>query len=171
MFVEKPTNVKWPIKIWVEEKGKIEESCLEQAYHLANLPFLHKWVCLMPDTHTGKGMPIGGVIATDGVVIPNAVGVDIGCGMIFTATNIKAASLDGIMTGNGSLLQAIISKIMREIPVGYNRYKQPQVSNVLDEALQHTERYDANEELMPLLKDAYYQVGTLGGGNHFIDLQ
>ena len=78
MFVIYQKNMKKPIRVWLENVEQIEESCLEQAYHLADLPFLHKWVCLMPDTHTGKGMPIGGVIATKDVIIPNAVGVDIG---------------------------------------------------------------------------------------------
>ena len=59
----------YPIKIWLEKEQDLEESCLEQALHLAQLPFLHKWVCLMPDTHTGMGMPIGGVIAAKGAVI------------------------------------------------------------------------------------------------------
>jgi len=77
MFVIYNEKTRKPIKVWLENIDQIEESCLEQAYHLADLPFIHKWVCLMPDTHTGKGMPIGGVIATKGVIIPNAVGVDI----------------------------------------------------------------------------------------------
>ena len=88
MFVIYQKNMKKPIRVWLENVEQIEESCLEQAYHLADLPFLHKWVCLMPDTHTGKGMPIGGVIATKDVIIPNAVGVDIGCGMNFVSTNL-----------------------------------------------------------------------------------
>ena len=57
MFVIYQKNMKKPIRVWLENVEQIEESCLEQAYHLADLPFLHKWVCLMPDTHTGKGMP------------------------------------------------------------------------------------------------------------------
>ena len=76
MFVIYNDKTKFPIKTWLSGMDKLEESCLEQAYHLSNLPFLHKWVCLMPDTHTGMGMPIGGVIAAKDVVIPNAVGVD-----------------------------------------------------------------------------------------------
>ncbi len=89
MFVIYNDKTNFPIKTWLSGIDKIEESCIEQAYHLSNLPFIHKWVCLMPDTHTGKGMPIGGVIAAKNVIIPNAVGADIGCGMVFTATNIK----------------------------------------------------------------------------------
>ena len=88
MFVLSDESGKWPVRVWLEKKEDIEESCLLQASHLAELPFLHKWVCLMPDTHTGKGMPIGGVIAAKNVLIPNAVGVDIGCGMAWTGTNV-----------------------------------------------------------------------------------
>ena len=76
---------KKPIKAWLPD-GYIEDECLKQAINLSNLPFICKHVALMPDTHSGYGMPIGGVIATDGVVIPNAVGVDIGCGMAYAET-------------------------------------------------------------------------------------
>ena len=86
MFVIYDENTKFPVKVWLSGIDRIEDTCIEQAYHLANLPFLHKWACLMPDTHTGKGMPIGGVIAAKDVIIPNAVGVDIGCGMIAART-------------------------------------------------------------------------------------
>ena len=171
MFVMYNEKVKRPIKIWVEKETDIEESCLEQAFHLANLPFIHKWVALMPDTHTGKGMPIGGVIATEGVIIPNAVGADIGCGMIFTPTNIKLQDIKEIKTGNGSLIQAIVGDILRNIPVGYNRHKTKQPSVVLDKAVSNMELYAENKELVPLIEDGYFQVGTLGGGNHFIELQ
>ena len=125
MFVLYDENTRWPVKVWLKGKEDLEENCLEQAYHLSNLPFIYKWVCLMPDTHAGKGMPIGGVIATKDVIIPNAVGVDIGCGMVFTATNIKVDEIREIMTGNGSLIQTIIGNIMRAIPVGVEKYKKP----------------------------------------------
>lgn len=65
-----------PIKFWLDD---IEEGALEQAKNLANLPFVFKWIAIMPDSHQGYGMPIGGVMATKGVIVPNAIGVDIGC--------------------------------------------------------------------------------------------
>lgn len=164
-------NMLHPIKIWLDNIDNIEESCKEQAMNLAKLPFIHKWVCLMPDTHTGKGMPIGGVIATKGVVIPNAVGVDIGCGMGFIQTNIPASLLRDTMTGSGTLLQAIIGDILRNIPTGFNRHKQPQESDVLDLAKNEIEKYFMDSELLLQIDEGYYQVGTLGGGNHFIELQ
>ncbi len=171
MFLIYNEKTKMPIKVWLENTEQIEESCLEQAYHLANLPFIHKWVCLMPDTHTGKGMPIGGVIAAEDVIIPNAVGVDIGCGMNFAATNVKVEDIRQVMTGNGTLVQAMISDIMRNVPAGFASHKEKQPSRVLDAAMEQADRYRASQELFPLIEDAYFQVGTLGGGNHFIELQ
>ncbi len=69
------TTERKPIKAWLPE-NEIEDGAAQQAKNLANLPFLFKHVALMPDTHVGYGMPIGGVIATEGVIIPNAVGVN-----------------------------------------------------------------------------------------------
>ena len=78
MFILQNETGRYPLKIWLENEKELEASCREQAYHLTELPFLRGWVCLMPDTHAGMGMPIGGVIAAKDVIIPNAVGVDIG---------------------------------------------------------------------------------------------
>lgn len=100
-------TMKVPVRVWLKEEKDLEKGGMEQAYHLSRLPFLHKWVSLMPDTHTGMGMPIGGVIAAKGVVIPNAVGVDIGCGMAYTETNIRVEDIRNVMTGNGSLIQPL----------------------------------------------------------------
>ncbi len=171
MFVIYDDHTKFPIKTWLSGIDRMEESCVEQAYHLANLPFLHKWACLMPDTHTGKGMPIGGVIATKDVIIPNAVGVDIGCGMVFVATDIKYEEIREVMVGTASIMQSMIGSIMRTVPVGFEKHKQKQASAVLDKALENMDRYEANPELTHLIEEGYLQVGTLGGGNHFIELQ
>lgn len=171
MFVIYNEKTKFPVKTWLSGIDRLEESCLEQAYNLANLPFIHKWVCLMPDTHTGKGMPIGGVIAAKDVIIPNAVGVDIGCGMVFTATDIKVDAIRDVTVGTSTIMQSMIGGIMRAVPVGFESYKQKQESAVLDAALQNMDKYDASPELTHLIGEGYFQVGTLGGGNHFIELQ
>lgn len=159
------------IKIWLEKEQDLEESCLEQALHLAQLPFLHKWVCLMPDTHTGMGMPIGGVIAAKGAVIPNAVGVDIGCGMAYVKTSIPVKALKETMTGSGNLVQGIVGDILRNIPVGFAHHKTPMPCYTLDRAMEELSLYEADSELLGQLEAGYFQVGTLGGGNHFIELQ
>lgn len=161
----------FPIKVWLPDKSNVEDSCLEQAYHLAELPFLHKWVCLMPDTHAGMGMPIGGVIATKDVIIPNAVGVDIGCGMAFVSTNIPYDAIKDIQTGNGNMVQAIVGDIMRNIPVGFEHFKEPQYSYTLSKAEEEFNKYEKDVELIGQIDAGYYQVGTLGGGNHFIEMQ
>ena len=164
-------NMKVPVRVWLKERKDLEGSCLEQAYHLSQLPFLHKWVSLMPDTHAGKGMPIGGVIAADGVVIPNAVGVDIGCGMAYTETNIRVADIREVITGNGSLIQAIVGDSMRNVPVGFAHHKTMMPSYTMDCAFEEMDRYEEDAELLGQLEAGYYQIGTLGGGNHFIELQ
>ena len=82
-----------PIKSWCNHP---EGGAMEQASNLARLPFAFRQVCLMPDTHQGYGMPIGGVLATKGVVIPNAVGVDIGCGMSAVQTSLTDITVEQI---------------------------------------------------------------------------
>lgn len=160
-----------PIKIWTGSIDDIEESCLEQAVHLANLPFAVDHIALMPDTHTGKGMPIGGVIACKNTVIPNAVGVDIGCGMAFVQTNIPIKLLRETLTGSGELIKVIIGNILRTIPVGFQHYKKPQESVVLDRAKSEIDKYTTDSELISFIDESYLSVGTLGGGNHFIEIQ
>ncbi|MGM0509355.1 MAG: RtcB family protein [Fusobacteriota bacterium] len=158
------TKQKYPIKIWLPNESYLDNGAKTQAMNLANLPFVHKWVCLMPDTHQGYGMPIGGVLATDGVIIPNAVGVDIGCGMGFIETNIKKDKL------NKKEYQKIIDDIGRAIPTGFKHHKKKQKNEMLDKAKNKFRKY-GNKKLFDEFESAYTQLGTLGGGNHFIELQ
>lgn len=170
----RPHEQKWPIKVWLENEGQMEGECLQQAKNLSNLPFLHQWVVLMPDTHPGYGMPIGGVIATENVIIPNAVGVDIGCGMNFIQTNIPVEQLMTINTPNGKLAQAMVGDILRNIPTGFEHHKTRQECRSVirfREEMSLDESLSMPQELVRELEDAHYQVGTLGSGNHFIELQ
>ncbi|MCL6590031.1 MAG: RtcB family protein [Firmicutes bacterium] len=160
---------KVPIKVWLKKPEQIDGGCLEQALNLANLPFVHQWVALMPDTHQGIGMPIGGVIALDGVIIPNSVGVDIGCGMAYVQTNLPADLLRRADKKNGGVVQAIVGDLLRNIPVGFAHHKSKQPCIALDNA--RIERPHLARELLPELREGYFQVGTLGGGNHFIEIQ
>ena len=162
---------KYPIKVWLSNRDDIEGECLRQVHNLSQLPFLHKWIALMPDVHAGMGMPIGGIIATNDVIIPNAVGVDIGCGMAFLQTNIEAKQITDTMTKSGSLLQCIIGDILRNIPVGFTHHKEKQECKTCDDALGNIETYKFAENLIKEIEDGYFQMGTLGGGNHFIELQ
>jgi len=148
-----------PIKAWSYD---LEVSAWEQAIHLAELPFVYRHVAVMPDGHCGYGMPIGGVIATDGVVIPNAVGVDIGCGMCAVKSELTAESL------SKEQLKDIMGLIRQHIPVGMNWRKKAQ-----DEELMPDIRYvqDIGGVIIPEYDRARKQLGTLGGGNHFIEIQ
>lgn len=146
------------IKSWCDTP---EDGCIEQAKNLANLPFAFKHVALMPDTHQGYGMPIGGVLATHGVVIPNAVGVDIGCGMCAVKTNL---AVEGFPMG---ALKAVMGEIRKAVPVGFAHHntkclpgEMPQVTELLDMPIVERE-----------FEKARTQLGTLGGGNHFIEIQ
>lgn len=153
-----------PIKVWLRDKGQLEKQCLEQALNLSNLPFIHKWVALMPDTHSGYGMPIGGVIGAEDTIIPNAVGVDIGCGIAFVDTNIEADSI------SKREYETIVSDIMNRIPTGFEHHRNKQRCKSLDRA-SIDKRYKKNRELYEEIDRGYRQIGTLGGGNHFIELQ
>lgn len=159
-----------PIKSWVGED--IEEAALKQANNLANLPFIHKHVALMPDAHCGYGMPIGGVIATENVIIPNAVGVDIGCGMCAVKTSLTVDDIDK------DLLKKIMGKIRKEIPVGFNKHKEMQDFKLMPSVTKEENRFVEHDVLYadyPVVfreyKNARKSLGTLGGGNHFVEIQ
>lgn len=149
-----------PIKSWC---NKPEEGAIAQAMNLSALPFIFKQVCLMPDTHQGYGMPIGGVIATHGVVIPNAVGVDIGCGMCAMRTSLTDLSIEQIkqIFGGSKEFQG---GIRGRIPVGFNHRNK-------DEEWEGFNRAPNLDTVQAEIKSAKKQLGTLGGGNHFIELQ
>jgi len=152
------TSEKVPIKLWLDD---IEDGAMQQAKNLANLPFIYKHLAIMPDSHQGYGMPIGGVLATSGVIIPNAVGVDIGCGMCAVKSNLTDISKDGLM--------AITGAIRDVIPLGFNHQEEPQ-----DKKLMPAESdviYDTSKVVCGEYNNALKQLGTLGGGNHFIEIQ
>jgi tRNA-splicing ligase RtcB len=146
-----------PIKMWLDN---VEDSAGEQAIHLASLPFAFKHVALMPDCHTGMGMPIGGVLAAENVVIPNAVGTDIGCGMRAIKTDLRVVDLKG----DTKMLQDIVRIIKEDVPVGPNHHKTMVASQLLPECI-------ASNVITREFQAAQYQIGTLGSGNHFIEIQ
>jgi len=141
------------IKSWCENS---EQGAIDQAMNLAQLPFVFKQICLMPDTHQGYGMPIGGVMATNFVVVPNAVGVDIGCGMCSVRTSITEITVDS--------LKSILGKIREAIPLGFNHHKSPQYSGLMPKT-------EGGVIAKQEYQSATHQIGTLGGGNHFIEIQ
>lgn len=175
MFIIQEPESRIPIKVWLEDREELEETCYQQAINLSQLPFAHHHIALMPDTHTGYGMPIGGILATTAdTVIPNAVGVDIGCGVSFVHTNIPVKLLSEVKSSRGlTLAEEIVRTIMDEIPVGFKRHRQPQKSQFLSQVKRDKPYFLLNygDKQLPNLEEASYQIGTLGGGNHFIELQ
>lgn len=149
-----------PVKSWCEN---CEEGAVKQAVNLAHHPALVHHVALMPDAHQGYGMPIGGVVAAKDAVIPAAVGVDIGCGMIATETDIPAE-----VFAEMSFRRAFQEKLKERIPVGEGE------SHKSTQNWEGFEEYTANNgmrsNLWPSKLDRM-NLGTLGGGNHFIELQ
>ncbi len=148
-----------PVKIWTDN---VDDHALKEIENLSTLPFIYHHLAFMPDVHGGKGMPIGGVLATKDVVIPNAVGVDIGCGMCAVRTNIKIEELSEYILRN-----SILPAIRERIPLGMNHHKAPQDEKWMPQG------FDIDKLLVVKRQyvSARRQVGTLGGGNHFIEIQ
>lgn len=155
-------DVNVPIKMWLDD---IEKGALEQAMNLARLPFAFHHVAIMPDSHQGYGVPIGGVLATQNVVIPNAIGVDIGCGMCAVKTSLTSIStrqLKILFGGSKEYKGGIRSKI----PVGFSHQSKKQHVKLMPEIKKLRLNIICQE-----FESALKQLGTLGGGNHFIEIQ
>lgn len=152
------TKERIPVKAWTK---KIEPGALKQALNLSKLPFAFKHVAIMPDVHQGYGMPIGGVLATDDAVIPNAVGVDIGCGMCAVKTNLKASHLDE------TSLKRVMQQIRDTIPVGFSHQSEKQDPD----SIPSTNNLRRDSVIYEFAEESLRHVGTLGGGNHFIEIQ
>lgn len=149
-----------PIRSWLPRE-EIEKGAWEQLVNVSNHPEIGSHVAVMPDCHVGYGVPIGCVAPTIGSVIPNAVGVDIGCGLHAIQT--------GIAYDRERMDQRFwrewASHVAREVPTGFASHKAPQKLGPLDRKLRAT-------DLQRLLKEkAAFQLGTLGGGNHFLEAQ
>ena len=148
-----------PVKMWA---NMCDATAWQQISNLCSLPFVFRHLALMPDLHGGKGMPIGTVLATKDVVIPNAVGVDIGCGMCAVKTYIKVETIEQEV-----LRKQIMRGIRKQIPLGMEHHKEAQEEKYMP--------VNHDVDSMTIVKRQYVsatkQVGTLGGGNHFIELQ
>jgi tRNA-splicing ligase RtcB len=161
------------VKMWVGDM-EVEHAALEQIRNIAALPILAGHMAIMPDVHMGKGATVGSVIPTRSAIIPAAVGVDIGCGMAAVMTNLTASDLP-------DSLFSLRNQLERDIPVGFNEHKAgiPSVTgpyaDVLRKNLKKTMDSFEHLAMLPKLNRADFnkigrQVGTLGGGNHFIEI-
>jgi tRNA-splicing ligase RtcB len=148
-----------PVLTWADQN--LESNELKMAKNVASLPFIFKHVALMPDVHLGKGALVGSVIATKEAIIPAAVGVDIGCGMCAIKTPYQAEQLEG-------KLKQIRLDIETAIPTGFNENK------TTDRSVQNWQGWQDFRHLHSGVQDletkAMRQMGSLGGGNHFIEV-
>lgn len=152
-----PTST--PVLSWANHALGADET--RMAKNVASLPFVFKHVALMPDVHLGKGALVGSVIATKDAIIPAAVGVDIGCGMCAIKTPFTADQLEG-------KLKKIRQEIEAIVPVGFNENKEA------DKTVSNWQGWRSFKELHKGVQDlqtkAMRQMGSLGGGNHFIEI-
>lgn len=161
-----------PIKLWTRGVP-LEDQAREQLQNIARLPFIHKWISVMPDVHLGKGATVGSVVPTIGAIIPAAVGVDIGCGMIAVRTTLVASDLP-------DNLSAVRSAIERAVPHGrsVNRGGRDKGSwdtppeLAVEGWAQLVDDFALICERHPRLKNTnnLKHLGTLGTGNHFVEV-
>lgn len=160
---------KVPVKIWRNGINEVESGCIDQAINASNHPAIFSHVVLAPDCHQGYGLPVGGVAALENVVSPNMVGVDIACGMLAFKTNLKSDNL------TEEVLRKIVKKIKQDVPMGKVHQSTNRWSN---EACRLVSVYEKKCKANNLVQNpnivtpaVYSQLGTLGGGNHFIEIQ
>ena len=161
-----------PIKAWVRGVP-VEQTALDQLKNVARLPIVHGWVAVMPDVHWGLGATIGSVIPTDKAIIPAAVGVDIGCGMMAVQTSLTASDLPD----NLSPLRAAIEKAVPHGRTAGGRRGDRGAWGTLPKPVEEAwvglhERYEAISDRHPRVRkgNSVNHLGTLGTGNHFIEV-
>ena len=152
------------IRMWTQP-STVEDQAMRQLQNIAALPWTYRHVAVMPDVHYGKGATVGSVIAMRDAVSPAAVGVDIGCGMTAVRTSLRAEDLPADLSRLRSLLE-------RAVPVGFAQHKATAFTD--RDAADWNPFWQAFEQLTPAVKansaKALHQMGTLGGGNHFIEI-
>lgn len=155
-----------PVKVYTDD---LEHEALRQLLNIAQLPFIHNHIAAMPDVHAGIGATVGSVIPTKGAIIPAAVGVDIGCGMNALRLSLRAEDLP-------DSLRRVRNAIEQAVPVGFVMHKERGVPastvRALDPVLDRI--VGKHPSLMKMQKQFQRtwvnQLGTLGGGNHFIEV-
>jgi len=165
-------GIRVPIKAWTKGVG-IEERAAEQLRNISSLPFIHKHVAAMPDVHWGMGATIGSVIATKGAVVPAAVGVDIGCGMMAYQTTLSANDLPDNLKATRSAIESAVphGRTNRGGKGDRGAFHNIAIANAQRWQSLST-RYDAIIEKHPKAKsfNGINHLGTLGTGNHFIEV-
>lgn len=152
------------IRMWTRPE-EVEEQAMGQLRNIAALPWTFRHVAVMPDVHYGKGATVGSVIAMREAVSPAAVGVDIGCGMTAVRSSLRAGDLPGSLRGIRSAMESAV-------PVGMEQHKATAFGD--RDAPDWDSFWRAFDELIPAVHGridrAMHQMGTLGGGNHFLEV-
>ncbi len=162
-----------PVKSWT--KGvPFEDQARQQLKNIASLPFIHKWVAAMPDVHLGKGATIGSVVPTLGAVIPAAVGVDIGCGMMAVKTSMNASQLpDNLLTIRSAIEAAVPHGRSAHARRGRDKGSWNSLPTDVVNAWSHLstdfDRLCDKHAVLKKTNNANH-LGTLGTGNHFIEI-
>ncbi|KRD73961.1 RtcB family protein [Lysobacter sp. Root983] len=161
-----------PIKLWTRGVP-LEDEARQQLQNIAKLPFIHRWIAVMPDVHLGKGATVGSVVPTIGAIVPAAVGVDIGCGMIAARTSLTASDLPDDLAG-------LRSAIERAVPHGRTTGRgmrdkgawQNPPERAIEGWTQLVADFQRICERHPRLKNTnnLNHLGTLGTGNHFVEV-
>jgi len=155
-----------PVKIYT---GEIEPSARLQLVNISKLPIVHHHVAAMPDVHLGIGATVGSVIPTHSAIIPAAVGVDIGCGMVATRLSLTAEDVDE------KKLKRVFDQIARDVPVGFGQHDDRDVREAAAQPFERRlhrilEKHPAIRKRVGKRSSWVHQMGTLGGGNHFIEV-
>jgi tRNA-splicing ligase RtcB (3'-phosphate/5'-hydroxy nucleic acid ligase) len=152
------------IKLWTDHVP-VDDMALQQIMNISNLPFIYKHIAIMPDVHYGVGATVGSVIPTKGAIIPAAVGVDIGCGMMAAKTSLTAQDLP-------DNLFDLRTRIEAAIPVGLKEFSDdtvPSESNGVFDGATYNTLIQKHPQIQTK-KHPIRQIGTLGSGNHFVEL-
>ena len=168
------TSQKTPIKMWTNGVP-VEDSAMAQLRNVASLPFVHRHLAVMPDVHWGMGATVGSVIATRHAIVPAAVGVDIGCGMMAVKTDLVASDLPDNLLGIRSAIEAAVphgrTDNGRENDRGAWGAPPEAVTRAAAPALAGLEQIVGEDKgLARAARRAPHHVGTLGTGNHFIEV-
>lgn len=152
-----------PIWSWASD---LEQGALDQARTLANLRPARHHIALMPDAQPAYSMPVGGVLFTENAVVPYAIGIDIGCGVMLAKTNLIWED-----TLTPEKLRNVLRQLSRDVPTGINKHKQPIITRDRLLALMGSDLPERNIINPSWFEAALFQAGTMGGNNHFQELQ
>jgi len=164
------------IKVWAERSKDLDQNTLDEAFNVANLPYAKSHMALMADGHaTGFKMPVGGVLATKDVVVPEAISNDIGCGVALLQTDIPTYVLD-VETPSGNVAKELVGSILRDLPTGFEHSTQEknggdmELLNLIND-LNYGGAVEDIPKLIESVEESLEIIGSLGGGNHFVEFQ